>query len=256
MRYFSLIFLLLLGGCSLFEPDPAPKPVLEEIIKEEIKTQKKHTTKVDIAKPKFTKITDFSWTGYYHANIPHNGKIVKTILKLVAKEGKMGYFLFENDGEVKESRGLLIFLDNSTIRLKNGRLLFKGEDFVAFIDDINQGPDSKKILEKLQVFLDNERRLLVDSTSVTKGTVNQSKAVQFEGILNVKNKDQYKSLKAVYILNCSEKSYALSKTTYYQDKFATGKVVDIVKNSEGEFFTFDYEDDVLYHAYKKYCKED
>ncbi len=244
-KYIAIASIIFLAGCSNLDK---PSPNLEQNIK-------KHSSKIKQT-PKKTRIQSYDWTGYYHGNvIDKDKKMIKTFLKLVAKEGKMGYFLYENDGKVRENRGLLTLLHNgSYIKLQNGRLLLKGDDFVAFVSALNKSPDKDKILEKMQVFLDDERRLFVDDASVVEGSVEGEEAVQFEGVLNSKNHSNYKSLKAVYVINCDKKTYAIAETTYYKDKFATGSVVDMVKNKEGAFFGFDSNKDVMFQVYKKYCK--
>ncbi len=244
-RYLVLACVVLFAGCQTTTKKSQPN--IDQVIKQESK---------HINTPKKPVLKNYSWTGYYSGNVvTKNKKIVKTILKLVAKEGKMGYLLYENDGRVKEDRGMLTLLKNgSVIRLKNGRLVFIGQDFVAFISDVNKSPDKDKILEKLEFFIDDERRLLVDKSTVVEGSVDGHEAIQFDGILNVRNKN-YRSLKATYVLNCVKKTYAISETRYYKDKFATGGLVDMVKNSEGAFFGFDNTKDVMYQSFRKYCEK-
>lgn len=255
MRYFSLIFTLFFIGCSLNQK-PKPDEKIEEkqaIIKDKNVTQEKITIE---KKPK----ENFDWVGYYHGILPcADCKGVDVWLRLYMDGTTQKYELFENYRQKKsvDTKGVMTWMENNTIiKLKDyKKMLFKGSDFVAFVDNPTQSPDNKNILEKIQTFSNKERELLVNPLSVIAGNVNKQKAVKLDGILNVKEKTQYKSLKAVYIINCDLKQYATSQITYYDNKFATGKVVDVVKNSEGEFFNFDSKKDVLYQALKKYCNK-
>ncbi len=255
MKYFILIFAFLFLSCSQTTTIFPYKDMLEKKQTTIIKPPVAQKPKLAIQKPNIAKAIPQShdYERYYHGNIKTtNGKMVTIFLKLVSKNGLKGYYLYQNDGEVKENRGIFNSIDKSTIKLQNGTLLYKGEDFIAFISHINQSPDNDKILEKLHLFKDKKRELLVDSISVIDGSVKGHNAVKFDGILNI---DKKGSLKATYVVDCDEQSYAISKTSYFKDKFATGKIVDIVKNSEGVFFDFDNTNDVLYQAYKKYCKK-
>lgn len=250
MRYLSLISVcvLLFVGCS---NTTKPKP------NQNIVAQNGKTSVVESNSTKNPN-QNLDWAGYYYGVLPcANCKGVDTWLHLYSDRGVKKYELFENFSQKKsvEKKGTMKWLKKDSVMKLNKykKLLYKGSDFVAFINKPTQSPDNKNIMEKIHTFSNVERELLVNPTSVVDGSISGKKAVKLEGILNVKDKNQYKSLKAVYVINCVAKRYATSKITYYKDKFATGKVVDVVNNSEGIFFTFDSKKDVLFQALNRYC---
>lgn len=246
MRYIGFIFVLFFIGCSL---EPTPKKELV-IVKDKNITKKSKSTK----KLK----QNFDWEGYYYGVLPCDDcKNIDTWLRLYVDGGVQRYELFENYRQKKsvDTKGGIKWIENNTIiKLQDyNKMLYKGSDFVAFVDRVTNSPDNKNILEKIQTFSNEERELLVNPTSVVDGSINGNKAVKLDGILNIRDKNQYKSLKAIYVINCEAKTYATSEITYYKNRFATGRVIDVVKNSEGEFFTFDSKKDVLYQALNRYC---